>query len=188
MTVLRLDPLPGARIDRAIATVETAALVRRADGAYLDVSAPDVAPVVRALAFAGIDAAVSEVDLALPRGLLPAVGRDLAPLMRGLVACDVVRVRRLTLAQATRELLGRPFAGLRRPREAARKSARGLLRDDDALLAWARRAWATRDALRTRAVRRSLRPVIFDRSAVDRADLDGRTLASAGALTHWLFA
>jgi hypothetical protein len=75
-----------------------------------------------------------------------------------------------------------------RPREAAREHARGLLRGDDALLAWGRQAWAARDALRTRVARRSLRPVIFDRSAIERTDLDGRTLASAGALTRWLFA
>lgn len=188
MTVLRLDPLPGASVDRAIAAVECLTLVRRSDGAFVDIEAAEVGRLVRTLAFAGVAAAPSEVELTVPRALLPALGRDLAPLASGLLACDIVRVRRLTLGEATRELLRRPLGGMGRPREAARERARGLLRGDDALLAWGRQAWAARDALRTRVARRSLRPVIFDRSAIERTDLDGRTLASAGALTRWLFA
>jgi hypothetical protein len=188
VTILRLEALVGASVDRAIAAVETATLMRRPDGAFMEVPDAQIGLVLRGLAFAGVRAEMGEVDLAVSRALLPAVGRDLSPLAKGLVACDVVRVRRLTLGQATRELLRRPALGLGRPGEPARTSARALLRCEDALLAWARQAWATRDALRTRAVRRSLRPVIFDREALTRADLRGRTLASAGALTRWLFA
>lgn len=188
MTILRLEPLAGASVDRAIAAVESAMLVKIADGAYADVPDADASRAVRALAFAGVRADSCSIDLAIPRALLPAVGRDLAPLARSLIAYDAVRVQRLTLGQATRELLRRSTLGLGRPTVAARNSARSLLRSEDALLAWKRQAWATRDALRTRAVRRSLRPVIFDTSAIDGAELPGRSLASAGALTRWLFA
>jgi hypothetical protein len=188
VTVLRLSPAAGADLDRALAVVEGAMLVRRDDRVFIEVPVADVARLVRALAFAGIAAAPCDADLSAPRALRPAVGYDLAPLVAGAVACDIVRVRRLTLGEATRELLRRRFGGLAAPTEAARRRARAVLRGEDVLLAWARQGWATADALRTQRVRASLRPVVFDRGALERTDLPGRTLASAGSLGRWLFA
>jgi len=188
LTVIRLEAFPGASVDRAVADVGSATLIRRHDGAFIDVADADAPRAIRALALAGVGADVSVAELVAPSALLPALGIDLGPLARGLVASDIVLARRLTLGEATRELLRRPFGQYGRPALAARETARALLRGEDAFLAWERRAWATRDALRTRAVRKSLRPVVFDRGALERAELRGRSLASSGALTRWLFA
>jgi hypothetical protein len=187
VTVLRLDPLSGGLVDRALAAVDTVTLVRRPDGAYADVADAYAAPLVRALALGGVRAEVCAADMTIPRALLPALGRDLGPLPRGVIAWDRVRVRPLALGDATRELLRQPRSRWSAIRIDPTEGARALLRSEDAMVAWARHAWATRDALRTRAVRASLRPVIFDRTATLRADLPGRTLASAGAITRWLF-
>jgi hypothetical protein len=185
VTILRLDPLAGGSVDRAVATVDAVTLVRRSDGAYADVAEADAGRMVRALALAGVRADASDADLAVPRALFPALGLDLAPLARGVITFDLVRVQRLTLGQSTRELLRRRIG---RPSDARAESVRSLLRGEDALLAWMRQAWSPRDALRLRSVRRSLRPIVFDRGALERADLAHRTLASTGALTRWLFA
>lgn len=188
MTVLRLEPLQGSGIDAAIAAVEAATLTRRADGSYVEVPIADVPAIVRALAFAGVHASPCDADLAVPTALLPAVGHDLTPVSGPLIAVDVLRVRRVSLGQATREVLRRRFAWLRSPSAAARKRCRALLRGDDAVLAWDRRAWATRSALRDRRARMTLRPVVFDRSVLDGGELLGRTFASEGALARWMFA
>ena len=185
MTLLQLARPASDNADDALAAAGDATLIRRADGAYVDVASEDVDALIRALAYAGVHATRCEADLAVPPTLLPAVGRDLAPLA-GSTAHDVVHVRRLTLGLATRELLRRTFA--RGPGEAARDRARALLRHDESVIAWSRRAWLTREALRSGAVRRSLRPVVFDRAALDRVELEGRTLATAGRITRWLFA
>ncbi len=187
MTVLRLDPVAGRAIDHALADLAAATLVRRPDGAFVEVTVAEVARLVRRLAFAGIAAAPCDADLGAPPGLMAAVGRDLAPLARGTAACDVVRVRSLTLGEATREILRRRFGGLVAADARARERARALLRGDDAVLAWSRRAWATRDGLRSRGARASLRPVVFDRAALADPALAGRTFASAGSLGTWLF-
>lgn len=188
MTVLRLEPLGGSHVDRALAAVGSATLTRREDGAFVEVAVADVARLVRALAFAGVAASACDADLAAPRGLVPAVGRDLAPLARPLAGTDIVRVRRLTLGEATREVLRRRLGGLLPAPAPARDRARALLRGEDVLLAWTRRAWLTRGVLRAGPVRRSLRPIVFDREALERPDPGGRTFASSGALQRWLFA
>jgi hypothetical protein len=188
VTVLRLRPVAGSDLDRAMAVVEGATLVRSDAGAFIEVPVADAGRLVRALAFVGIAATSCDADLSVPRALRPAVGRDLAPLASGAVSCDMVRIRRLTLGEATRELLRRRFGGLAAPTEAARQRVRAVLRGEDVVLAWSRQGWATADALRTPRVRASLRPVVFDRGALERSDLPGRTLASAGSLSRWLFA
>ena len=187
MTVLRVGPLPGGSLDRAIAEIGTATLVRRIDGAFVDVADDDTKRSIRAFALAGVAAEAAPVDLAAPPRLIPALGVDLVPVAKGMLVADVVRVQRLELGHATRELLARPLGGFGRPTTASKQVARALLRGEDAMFAWTRVAWATRETLRMRAVRRSLRPAIFDRAAVERPDLRGRALASAGALTRWLF-
>lgn len=186
MTVLRLIPVGGSAIDRAIASVGSATLCRRPDGAFVDVPLADVGPLVRILAFAGVRAEPCAAELiAAPKGTFPAVGVDLAPLPSGLGAVDVLRVRRLGLGAATGEIMRRRLGGLIGPGDDARARCRAVLRGTDAVMAWGRAAWAPRSALRR--ARPSLRPVVFDRDAVGRADLGGRAYASDGAISRWLF-
>lgn len=196
MIALRLDLVamtpsgraaPAAPLDRALALVDDVTLVRSAEGCTVQVRAADAAVLIRALAFAGIAARASGVDVSVPTGHVPAVGADLAPVPIDLLGCDVVRVRRLTIGEATAEVLRRRFAALRDPSPAARERCRRLLRGEDALLAWDRRAWLPRAALRSARSRSCLRPVVFDRDAIERDDRPGRSFASQGALAAWAF-
>lgn len=187
MTVLRLEAVAGTAVDLSLSTLEAVTLVRRPDGRYADVVQFEVARMVRALAYAGIDAVPCASDLETPARTFPAIGCDLRPVPAAVMASDVVRVRRLSIGEATAELLRRRWWGLRAAPPTSRERCRAVLRGDDSLLAWTRRAWGTRAALRTPAARSSLRPVVFDRAAFDRADLRSRAFARDAALGRWLF-
>lgn len=187
MTVLRLEPVHGAGVDAAVSAVDAVVLARRPDGRFADVALADVARFTRALAFAGISASPCTADLVAPTGAIASIGRDLGPLPDALLAADVVRVRRLPLGEATAELLRRRTLGLRPAPPGARDRCRSLLRGEDVVLAWSRRAWGTRRALRARAARSRLRPVVFDHEAAGHPELTGRAFARDGALGRWLF-
>lgn len=186
MTVLRLEAVAGNAIDRALAAVGTLTLVRRPDGAFADVREQDAAPLIRALALAGIAAVPSMVDLAPPSGTHAAVGRDLAPFPGLAISVDLLEVRRVPVGEATRASLARRLPRLRRPSRAQRERCDALLRERDVALAWRRRAWASRAALRSGAARVSLRPVVFDPDALTREE-ERTVLASAGLIGRWLF-
>ncbi|MBI2983005.1 MAG: hypothetical protein HYY42_02280 [Chloroflexi bacterium] len=142
----------------------------------------------RALAYAGISAEPCDAELAPPPGLLVARGMDLSPLPSGLVALDLVRIQRIHLGPATREALRRRCAGLLPAGAAARARCHALLRGEIVLFAWARHAWASRSALRCAPARTTLRPIVFDRDAVARRELLGRTSSRDEAIGRWLFA
>ena len=76
---------------------------------------------------------------------------------------------------------------LQRPNAARRALVRDLLCGVDAAVGWRRRAWTTRDVLRSKEARRVLRPVVFDVAAIG-APPERRALAREGALVQWLFA
>jgi hypothetical protein len=101
------------------------------------------------------------------------------------LALDLVHVRSLPLGSETARLLR--TLPLQRQSAARRAVVRDLLCGADAAIGWRRRAWTTRDVLRTAEARRVLRPVIFDLAAVG-APPERRALARAGALGRWLFA
>jgi len=185
MTVLRLEPVAGRGIDLALAAVDAATLVRTQQACLVEVEHDQMERLVRALAFRGIRA--EPAAEAPPPRSHPAIGLDLAPLPAGLLDVDVVRIRRLALGDATREIMRRRLAALRPPSPAAQRICRAVLRGEDALFAWERRAWAARPALRDARAWRSLRPVVFDRAALERATFAGRARASDGALASWLF-
>lgn len=187
MTVLRLIPSGGRGIASALAVMDPVVLARRDGAAYAGLPVALVPCFARALAFAGIAAELCDADLAPPTGLLVARGVDLAPLPHGLVELDLVRVRRIPLGPATREILRRRFAGLLPPGRSARLRCRALLRGENALFAWDRHAWATRAALRSGRARASLRPVVFDREGSARTELDRRTSSRDDDLARWLF-
>jgi hypothetical protein len=76
---------------------------------------------------------------------------------------------------------------LQRANAARRALVRDLLCGVDAAVGWRRRAWTTREVLRTAEARRVLRPVVFDIAAIG-APPERRALARDGVLARWLFA
>lgn len=185
MTVFRCERLANGDVDAAIASLGAATLARTPIGAFVEVDDHLADRARRALAFAGVRAGVSPETLAPRPGTRAAIGRDLTPLPLGSLALDLVHVRALPLGPETARLLrARP---LRRPNAARRALVRDLLCGVDAAVGWRRRAWTTRDVLRTTEARRVLRPVVFDIAAIG-APPERRALAREGALARWLFA
>jgi hypothetical protein len=135
----------------------------------------------RALAFRGVRATPSDGGVPEPPPLLAAIGIALTPArLHAADEVDLLEVRVVPLSEATARLTRRPLRlwplGRRK-----RARCRALLRGTDALLEVRRSAWCGRSTLG--AARRSLRPVLFDRSATPRAL---RVYAADGALTRWI--
>ena len=185
MTVLRCERLAGGDLDIALASLGTVTLARTPAGAFIEVDDALVDRARRILAFAGVRAAVSVETLAARPGTRAAIGRDLTPLPLPSLALDLVHIRSLPLGPETCRLLRGGL--LRRPGGARRAVVRDLLWGVDASFGWRRRAWTTRDVLRNAEVRRVLRPVVFDISAI-AAPPERRALARHGTLARWLFA
>jgi hypothetical protein len=185
VTVLRCERLANGDVDAAIASLGAVTLARTPVGAFVEVDDHIADRARRVLAFAGVRAGVSAETLAPRPGTRAAIGRDLTPLPLASLALDLVHVRSLPLGLETARLLrARP---LRRPNAARRALVRDLLSGVDAAVGWRRRAWTTRDVLRTTEARRVLRPVVFDIAAIG-APPERRALAREGALARWLFA
>jgi hypothetical protein len=185
VTILRCERLASGDVDAAIASLGAVTLARTPVGAFLEVDDRLVDRARRVLAFAGVRARASVESLAPRAGTRAAIGRDLTPLPLPSLALDLVHVRSLPLGPETARLLrGRPF---QRQNGARRAIVRDLLSGADAAIGWRRRAWTTRDVLRTAEARRVLRPVIFDIAAVG-APPERRALAREGTLARWLFA
>ncbi len=184
MAVLRCERLTSGEVDAAIVSLGAVTLARTPIGAFVEVDDHLVDRARRVLAFAGVRAGVSVETLAPRPGTRAAIGRDLTPLPLASLALDLVHVRSLPLGPETARLLrARP---LQRQGAARRALVRDLLSGVDAALGWRRRAWTTRDVLRTTEARRVLRPVVFDIAAIG-APPERRALARQGALARWLF-
>lgn len=184
MIVLRCDRLASGDVDTAIASLGTVTLARTPVGAFVEVDDHIVDRARRVLAFAGVRAGVSLEALAPRPGTRAAIGRNLTPLPLPSLALDLVHVRPLPLGPETARLLR---AGpLRRPNATRRALVRDLLWSVDTSVGWRRRAWTTRDVLRTAEARRVLRPVVFDIAAIG-APPERRALAREGAIARWLF-
>lgn len=185
MTVLRCERLATGDVDSAIASLGTATLARTPTGAFVEVDDDLVERARRVLAFAGVRAAASVESLAPRPGTRAAIGRDLTPLPLPSLALDLVHVRALPIGAETARLLR--TSPLQRQNAARRAVVRDLLCGVDAAIGWRRRAWTTRDVLRSTEARRVLRPVIFDIAAIG-APPERRALARDGTLARWLFA
>jgi hypothetical protein len=184
VTVLRCERLAGGDVDAAIASLGVLTLARTPTGAFAEVDENLVDRARRVLAFAGVRAGVSLETLAPRPGTRAAIGRDLTPLPLPSLALDLVHVRSLPLGPETARLLR---AGPLQRLSAARRSlVRDLLCGVDTAVGWRRRAWTTRDVLRTAEARRVLRPVVFDIAAIG-APPERRALAHEGAIARWLF-
>ncbi|MDQ2913525.1 MAG: hypothetical protein M3T56_09740 [Chloroflexota bacterium] len=185
MTVLRCERLASGDVDSAIASLGAVTLARTPVGAFVEVDEHLVDRARRALAFAGVRVGVSLETLAPRPGTRGAIGRDLTPLPLPSLALDLVHVRSLPVGPETARLLRtRP---LQRRNNARRALVRDLLGGVDAAIGWRRRAWSTRDVLRTAEARRVLRPVVFDIAAIG-APPERRALARDAAIARWLFA
>jgi len=62
-----------------------------------------------------------------------------------------------------------------------------LLREEDTVIGWRRIVWCSVAAMRAARARIRLRPVVFDRAALDRPALRW-TYARDGAIECWAFA
>jgi hypothetical protein len=184
MAVLRCERVADGDVDRAIAVIGTATLARTPDGIFVEVDDPQAAEAERVLAFAGVRATAVLNALAPRPGTRAAIGRDLTPLPLTALALDLVHVRALAVGSETRRLLGARWG--RRQRSTDRALARSLLRGDDAAIGWRRRAWSTREVLRSAQARRVLRPIVFDVGALVKPP-EHRVFAAHGVLAHWLF-
>jgi hypothetical protein len=185
VTVLRCERLANGDVDAAIASLGAATLARTPVGTFVEVEDRLADRACRVLAFAGVRARVSPETLAPRPGTRAAIGRDLTPLPLPSLALDLVHVRSLPLGPETARLLrARP---LQRPNASRRSLVRDLLSGVDIAVGWRRRAWTTRDVLRTSEARRVLRPVVFDIAAIG-APPERHALAHEGALARWLFA
>ena len=185
MTVLRCERLANGEVDAAVASLGAVALARTPVGAFIEVEDHLVDRARRLLAFAGVRATVCLETLAPRPGTRAAIGRDLTPLPLASLALDLVHIRSLPLGPETARLLrAGPF---RRPSAPRRALVRDLLAGVDASFGWRRRAWTTRDVLRSGEARRVLRPVVFDIAAIG-APPERRALAGQGSIARWLFA
>jgi hypothetical protein len=185
VTVLRCERLASGDVDAAIASLGAVTLARTPAGTFLEIDDHLIDRARRVLAFAGVRAGPSLETLAPRVGTRVAIGRDLTPLPLPSLALDLVHVRSLPLGpEAARLLRARP---MRRPSPSRRALVRDLLGGTDAAVGWRRRAWTTRDVLRSAAVRRVLRPVIFDIAAIS-APPERRAFAREGVIARWLFA
>jgi hypothetical protein len=184
VAVLRCERLAIGDVDAAVASLGMVTLARTPVGAFVEVDGDVADRARRLLAFAGVRATVSVETLAPRPGTRAAIGRDLTPLPLPSLALDLVHVRSLPLGPETARLLSR--GPLRKPSAAKRALARDLLSGVEASFGWRRRAWTTRDVLRTGEVRRVLRPVVFDIAAIG-APPERRALARQGSIAGWLF-
>ena len=187
MSTLRLTSVSGVAVGTALASVEVATLVRRGADVYLQVPTEATIAAMRDLAFAGIAADPTDADLTPAAHLDVGIGLDLMPLAADLSALDILRLERVPLGAATAEIIRRRIAGALPPDRAARDHCRALLRGECVLFRWGRRVWATRAAIRARSARSSIRPVVFDRAAIDRWTLQGRICTRDDALPRWVF-
>lgn len=185
MAVFRCERVAAGAFDAAIASLGTAILARTPAGMFIEVDDPVATRVPEVLAFAGVRATPSVETLAPRPGTRAAIGRDLTALPLVTLVLDLVHVRALSLgAELSRVMRG---GRSRRTRFVSRGLARELMRGSDLPIGWRRRAWTTREVLRTAEARHALRPVVFDIGAIS-APPERRALAREGALARWFFA
>lgn len=155
----------------------------RAEGVTYLESDRDVEDATHLLALAGVRSSRASVP-SPATGLRPAIALHLEPLDAALGAIDVVELMPIPLSEASAALMRRRLPWLRRS-QATLDACLRLLREEDAAIGWRRIVWCPVAAIRM-ARSRALRPVVFDRTAVDRQTLRW-TYASAGAIERWAF-
>ena len=183
-TTLRLEPVRRTAFDAHLAQLGGGKLTRAAAFTYLE-SDRRIGDATHQLALAGIRVAPCSSVPGPASGFRPAIGLDLVPLDEAFQAVDVVELRRIPLGDASAKLMHRRLPWLR-ARCAARDACLRLLRDEDAVLGWRRIVWCSVASMRAARARVRLRPVVFDRAAVERHPLRW-TYVSDGAIERWAF-
>jgi hypothetical protein len=182
-TALRIEAVSRSGFDARLAQLGSGRLTRTAGVTYLE-SDGDVADAIHQLALAGVRSSRSSVP-SLETGLRPAIVPHLKPLDPALDAVDVLEVRPISLGAASGALMRRRLPWLRGSR-LTRDACLRLLREDDAVIGWRRIVWCSIAALRVIRTHVRVRPIVFDRAAVDRQELRW-TYVSDGAIERWAF-
>ncbi|HUG05992.1 MAG TPA: hypothetical protein VMQ78_05615 [Candidatus Limnocylindria bacterium] len=184
-TALRLEAVERSAFDARIARLGGGRLTRSAAALYLE-SERAVDDVTHQLALAGIRVSRCAGVPDRAPSLRPAIAFDLTPLDDSYQAVDVVELRRIPLCEASDALMHRRLPWQRSSR-AARDECLRLLREEDAVMGWRRMVWCSVAAMRVVRTRVRLRPVVFDRAALEQSP-SRWTYASAGAVERWAFA
>lgn len=185
MACHRLVGRPVADIDLAILRW-CGGVVRSRGSIWVSVATADSAQLRRELALCGIGM-VEEGHPEPPADHVLTLASDLRP--TSVPAVETIRLERLPLDEATREILDGRFRHrvIRRDRVSREAICRALLHGRDGSAWWDRRAWLPRGSLRDAAVRGRFRPVVFDRAALAAPRRAGLVRASDGAITRWAF-
>lgn len=183
MTFL-LESVNRTAFDSRLARLGAGKLTRAANATFLE-SDCAVDHVTIQLASAGVRAASCAVIPAPAPGMRPAICFDLAPLRDHTQAIDVVEFRPIALSDASAALI-RQRVPWQRGSRASRDACRRLLHEEDAVLGWRRVVWAPITVLRTARGTVRLRPVVFDRAAIERQPWRW-AYASHGAVGLWAF-
>jgi len=185
MMALRLVGRPAAPVDLLL--VHLAERIVRSDGVvWVEPMAGSADTLRRGLALAGLGTCNDEAPTPRP-DLVPSLGSTLAPATEP--AIEMVTLRRIELAESTVRLLGHRWLRIVWPayRNARWSACRDVLREGDALAWWERRAWLAPGAIRLAAVRRSFRPIVFDRAALGSLRPAGPLHTRDAEITRWAF-
>lgn len=182
--MFRLEPISRAMFDVRLERIGPGKLTRAAAATYLE-SECGIDDATYHLASVGVRATTCSSIPGPASALRLAIAFDLRPLDDALQAIDVVEFRPIPLSDVSATLMGRRFPWSRRSRE-ARDTCRRLLREEDAVLGWRRVLWISVASLRAARACVRLRPVVFDRAAVERQPLRW-TYANDGIIGRWAF-
>lgn len=186
--LLQVDASEVRRFDVQITQLAWTRLERAGTRLVLECADDDVERAMVLLARSGARAMPIEPEAAPMSGLVPALVHDLAPRdVPGIV--DRVSVRRIDLGEATARLgsAERWHIAVERWQVSVRRRdpapLRALLRGRERLFGWRRVLWARPALLRSRVLP-GVRPVIFDREAIDRTE-ERLSFVLADELTRW---
>jgi hypothetical protein len=115
----------------------------------------------------------------------PAIVFELAPLLGIPDAVDIVELQSIPVSEASAVLLRRRIRWLGVSR-AKRDLCLRLLRSEDAVFGWRRIVWCSVAAMRSARQHVRLRPVVFDRAALEQHPFRW-SYASTGAIQRWAF-
>jgi hypothetical protein len=183
-TAVRLDAIWRMAFDAGLARLGGGRLTRVAAVTYLE-SASGLEDATLQMALAGVRVTRCSAVPTPTTDLRPAIAFDLMPLDAAFQAIDVIELQRIPLSDASAMLMRHrlPWSGRSRT---ARDACRRLLRDEDAILGWRRIVWSSVGSLRAARTCVRLRPVVFDRAAVERHPLRW-TYVSDRAIEQWAF-
>lgn len=181
---LRLEPVRLSAFDSQLAALGAGRLTRASAITYLE-SDRSVQDATQRLALAGVRVALGVATPVPATGFRPAIAFDLTPLGAAFDALDVVELQPIPLAHASAALMRRRLKWLAGSR-AARDACRRLLRQEDAVIGWRRIVWCSITSLRAARSQVRLRPIVFDRAALQRHPLRW-SYASDRAIERWAF-